>query len=434
MRYILFLFLTILVAACNQKTALLNSIIEVPLIKKRNAGTDDACCRDQNSYIPDTTLINQFPERTLKVNFHFTYDDEGNNNVPLEKAARKAKSVLHYANLKFGLNCKMNLPLGNDTPVLPMNIKLELTPKPYDKNDEGIYFHNDEELYAFVKGGENENRAKRDVIKKYGVQLDTVLNIFVMPHHPDSIGRKKYRSDITGIALGNAVKLAGWSNTKMPDWEIAKNLMHEVCHITGLSHTWSGKDGCDDTPNNPNCWHQTSNGSVCDSLASNNLMDYNAAKCALTPQQIGRMHKNISYLRSRSRRFLKKDFCDLDEKKNIIISDSIDWRGAKDVAGHIIVQNKGILKMNCRVSMPEYGRIIVMPGGKLILNNNLIHNDCDKIWEGIEVYSRRRKVGQIVMQGKPILEDSRNEDYILKRMRTSSSIFMLENGFIDEML
>lgn len=63
---------------------------------------------------------------------------------------------------------------------------------------------------------------------------------------------------------------------------------HELGHTLGLDHTWSVDDGCNDTPNNPNCWN-VNEPAGCTPL-SNNLMDYNAGQNALTICQTNRMH------------------------------------------------------------------------------------------------------------------------------------------------
>jgi hypothetical protein len=71
-------------------------------------------------------------------------------------------------------------------------------------------------------------------------------------------------------------------------WAPANLLNHELGHSLGLLHTWSGNDGCNDTPNNPNCWN-VNEPPGCTPL-SNNFMDYNACGCATTICQVNRMH------------------------------------------------------------------------------------------------------------------------------------------------
>jgi len=385
--------------------------------KKANTakpGAGETCCRENESYQPDPDNLDYFGTRHIRVNFHFMYDGNGKNNVPKEIAEKRAKRILHSANHKFRDNCHLSLPQNNDIPALPIQIQLVLTPRPDDPKDTGIYFHDDEDMYYYVKRGKNENRGRQDVIKKYGVQLDTVMNIFIMPHHPDSVKSKYYKSDVTGLAMRRlgAIKVAGWHiNPNAASSEIAKNLNHEVGHMLGLNHSWTRNDGCDDTPSHPNCWHYTKNGSVCDSLISNNLMDYNAGKCALSPCQIGKMHLNLSTEGKRVRRYLEPRFCKLDGRNSVIITDSLHWAGAKDMRGDVTIADGGILNISCRVSMPEFGQITVMPGGKLILNNNKFHNACGYEWKGIKVYKQRKKRGEVIVNGEPTFENAADFDF-----------------------
>lgn len=413
--YLSFAFLIIIAPTCTRKTADVvpqsyeQTTKSVPLVPEPAAGNGQACCRATDSYIPPMEASPEFPVRKIRVNFHVMYDGKGENNIPKEKARKIVKDILYYANIKWKDNCKLNLPPGNVIPDLPINLLLQLTPQPDVPGDTGIYLHDDEELCYYIKGGRNDNRSRTEVIKKYGIGIDSILNVFVMPHHPDSIKSSKYRADIAGIALrrSGALKISGWhANPETKPWETAKNLNHEVAHMLTLNHSWYKNDGCDDTMPNPNCWWQTNNGSACDSLYSNNLMDYNAGSCALSPCQIGRMHRCLSLEKDKQRRWLVPEFCAFNPLNNITVTDSLHWAGAKDLTGNITVADGGVLMLSCRVSMAEYAEINVLPGGKLILNNNRIHNACGKQWGGINIYKNRRKTGEVVRNGSPVFENT----------------------------
>ncbi|MCB0686327.1 MAG: T9SS type A sorting domain-containing protein [Saprospiraceae bacterium] len=117
-------------------------------------------------------------------------------------------------------------------------------------------------------------------------------------------------SEGDGIAFGQGYKSynvcqgAPYRHPNEP-YNLAALIRHEVCHNLGLDHTWSGSDGCDDTPTNCNCWNI---GMPCTSACpcgpsalncdtpgevSNNIMDYNADKNAITQCQLHRMHANL---------------------------------------------------------------------------------------------------------------------------------------------
>lgn len=63
------------------------------------------------------------------------------------------------------------------------------------------------------------------------------------------------------------------------------------------------------------------------------------------------------------------------------------WSVDKVAHGDIIIENGGILEIDqCKLYMPEFARIIVRPGGELIVDGGTITNACPSPWRGIEVW------------------------------------------------
>jgi len=127
------------------------------------------------------------------------------------------------------------------------------------------------------------------------------------------------------------------------------------------------------------------------------------------------MHLNLSTEGKRVRNYLDPRFCKLEGIRSIVVSDSLHWKGAKDFRGDITIADGGVLMMSCRVSMPALGQIRVMPGGKLILNNNKLHNACGYEWKGIKVYRQKKKQGEVVMNGDVVIENT--ADFSLEPVR-----------------
>jgi hypothetical protein len=377
-----------------------------PVNQEKPAVTPKGKCGKALNYAPDP----EHPEYTtlaeIRIKLHFMDLKTGLHNFNEEDGLRFAMAVINGCNDRLDNNVQMHLPLNNNTPVLPTRYRLKLSGEPGVAGDDGIYFHEDADLYYYIHG-RNTNRTNRDVIRKYAQHPDSVINIFFMPHHPDSVGRPKYRAVGTGITLSGSIKVCQIFSKNPPPASCIGLLNHEIGHVIGLGHTWRGNDGCDDTPKHSNCFGYT-NTPPCDTAVSNNMMDYNEWQHALTPCQIGKVHRSISSEKSRIRKYVEPYWCALDPNATIYIRDSVSWYGAKDMSGDIMIEDGGVLTVGCRLSIPQGGRIFIAPKGKLILDHATLHNACDHEWLGIIIESKGADSGKIEIIGPSSLENMKN--------------------------
>ncbi|HMO38723.1 MAG TPA: M43 family zinc metalloprotease [Saprospiraceae bacterium] len=363
-------------------------------------------CYDALSYVPDTAHLEHTPIKYVRVNFHWMNGADSSLNYTGQQAIDYTYELLGAINHDLENNQPMALPEGNNTPVLPTRYRFVITPRWNDPADPGIYFHFDDATSYYVHKGKNINIHRRDAIQKYGIQSDEVLNIFIMPHHPDSVASETYNAYAVGVSLGNAVKAAGMFENGGNPWYYRGIFNHEIGHVFGLAHTWAFNDGCEDTPHNPNCWSRTDE-PPCNTVISNNLMDYNSCQCAWTPCQIGKIHLRMAQENAPQRRFLQPNWCHLHEERHIFIRDSVVWHGAKDLEGHLTIETGGSLTIKCRVSLPASAKITVQPGGTLRLEEHArLHNACGDTWQGIEIQQRGKAKGQVITMGKPAIEDA----------------------------
>ncbi|MEL6357939.1 MAG: M43 family zinc metalloprotease [Bacteroidota bacterium] len=320
-----------------------------------------------------------------------------------------AKDLIYYANKDLGNNQRNQLtPPNITTPSIPTRYYLKLVKKA-NTDEPAVYFHYDDELYSYIFKGRNRNIGDRRIITKYGVDVDNVLNLFVMAPPRDSLTSPTFKTGaLTGVFLGNAIKLAGFYPKTRPAWEHRGNLNHEVGHALGLHHAWLARDGCEDTRAHSNkCWTR-SQSAYCDTMTSNNVMDYNAHQNAWTPCQIGRVHARLSDPDSRQRKWLTPNWCQPWHGREIVIDDQIVWNGGRDLRKTIRIQPGARLRINARTHLARKTRIIVEPGGRLELGSKAyLHNICGQEWDGIVKEQDGEQTGLVLMEPGARIENAK---------------------------
>jgi hypothetical protein len=342
-------------------------------------------------YRVDTALIEAYPMKTIRIGFHILYDEKGHNQLPPDQALEYLRKIVENMNARLESNHKMNLPLGNNTPVLPARWKVRIAQV---EGEPFVKFHRDDENYWGMASGPHRNNFQLKLFEKYGVYQDSIYNIFIQSHPLDSLKSTSAKLKIHGIAFKNHCKLIGIydptlkakgkpyeGNNLWPHWEVAKLLQHEIAHSLGLRHAW-GNDGCEDTPRHSNCWNRTRDGSICDSLWSNNLMDYNAHQIAMTPCQIGKMREHLIDKNSIMHRFVDKDWCERSGHPDLYVVENTHWVSNAYLKSNLVVKENITLVVSGALSLPHNANIYLEPGAKLILLRGTLYNACDLPWGG----------------------------------------------------
>lgn len=399
------LLLLSLMISCNRSYQRLIIQDQTDLTEKGISIANDSLygyCEDNLSYAPYEDQLAFMDPRIIRINFHFMDNQGGEHNLTPEESKDFVYYLVQNANKRLKENFKSALPENNDIENLQPLYQYRLVPS--EDNKVGIYHHYDDELYYFLNKGKNRNNYDTKVIEKYALQKDTVLNIFIIPQHPDSVLSTTYNTYSSGIALGKAAKLGAVWSERQPAWGYATLLNHEIGHVMGLSHAWYKNDGCDDTPAHPNCYGPGP--PPCDGPISNNMMDYNGSQMAITPCQLGRIHKNISKERSLQRDLVQEDWCQYIPNDPIIVDRDMEIKGARDIRRDVLILPGATLKIQCRLSLAASSKIMVSPGAKLILNHARLHNSCGDTWQGIELIKEGDLSGEVLYYGDNSIENT----------------------------
>ncbi|MEZ5013407.1 MAG: M43 family zinc metalloprotease [Chitinophagales bacterium] len=374
-----------------------------------------SACSDASSYLPDTTNLRATPIKYVRVNFHIMQRLDGSSNFSEAQGIKFIHDLVQESNNRWANNAHMNLPAGNNTPVIPTQVRIELVKDPYTGKD-AIYFHRNDSLCFFNKKASRGYTALADktVINTYHVGGDSVINIFLMEHVPDSTDSPTYGGpQLSGVSFIGDLKLFGMfyqsTTVKYRDdgtpfvhdmHYLSKLLNHELGHSLGLHHTWNWNDGCDDTPQNPGCWSNTGV-PPCDGLISNNMMDYNFDQQAITPCQIATMQWYLYRDDQPVRKFAIPYWCDYHPDQKVYISANAveTWDGGKDLWSDIILRPGSVLIIRCTVALPAEAKVVIKPGAKLILDGGTITNRCGDSWDGIEIWHNRKtdETGSLIM-------------------------------------
>lgn len=257
--------------------------------------------------------------KTVRINIHFMLktDGTGNFNEKTDGNGRSysgydyAHDLVYYMNAQSIQNIPLNIPAGNNIPVLEKNYRFVL---------DAVYFWRNDSTYLYNSIS----------YPKQGKDKDSVMNIF-LSHGTAALGghasststtsHHKYTENRSYWYSYSGNKAKGSSDGDL--WTQALNTSHEVGHLLGLNHTvlqpgggpcpggCKGStinpkcdDGCADTPSaweildangcttHPGCgWAGGISGKT---DCSNNLMDY-TGMFALSPCQIEKIHRGLEY-------------------------------------------------------------------------------------------------------------------------------------------
>jgi hypothetical protein len=204
-----------------------------------------------------------------------------------------------------------------------------------------------------------------------------------------------------------------------PFWPLKKHIMHEIGHNLELRHPYDSEycrfdhpdflfdlfgferqDWCTNPRSNCDiCYHQ--GGWTCDydnprTTCTTNLMGGNRTLRNITPLQMGRMNRALA---TRSVRKYAWGYSDIPYE----VTDDQVWAFNKKFYQDIIVRSGVTLRLTGTLEMVPQAKIIIEPGGELIVDNGTITSALYSPgpWQGIEEETAPRRFFDFLRKNVP---------------------------------
>ncbi len=344
----------------------------LPLLLNSALQSQDPCSKSIHyaPLVPEHT-----PIKTLRIAFHvFTHSsgEDSFSNDPLD--------ILFLENTVDWLNSLLSdLP-----PLEPQNSPDITSPHIPDSRIrlhlDTIYFWEDDYVHEYFTRDGIVRRAAAHAHKKYvlenpdlnEIQKYNTLHIIISGNHPTTGGQ------VSGIGDKDFMLFKGWYHAFERGRPAASTgiFIHELGHSMGLRHHYG-----------PRFCRQCNDLGCYELGETNNIMAlYPSSLRAMSECQLGIAHYHLNGKSGNIGDVVIYDPCSLDEEGTVHVKGGGHhiWNSPRKLPGNLVIHPGTTLTINCRLTMPDQGRIIIHRGGRINVDPGLIENGCGGPWDGME--------------------------------------------------
>ncbi len=354
--------------------------------------------KDMNQYIPDmdaTKPLHVPPIKTIRVNINVIQKDDGTGNFEDNEITReRLRTVFGYINDFYSHRAPSD-PISWVTELPNHDSRIRFSIGEY--GEERIYFYQNTNWW----NTSNVSYVQSYISTNYPERLEN-LNVYVFKQ--DSYNHASASPySWNDFSSNQHVKAYYW--IPAADWGVSMLLAHEFAHSLGLLHTYNGGGAsaiCDQSdpeflkdvflvslPDVSYCPH------ICDNSANpyetngdritNNIVGGSKEEVYISPMQAGQMHRALSL--TSVRKYVTSE----KSETPLVITNEQVWDFDMKLYQDLIIEDGAILKLTCHLVMHPDARIIVKPGGRLIIDGATIGTDLfeNRLWQGIEVWGNR---------------------------------------------
>ena len=358
--------------------------------------------RNQNLYVPDGNPgipFHNAPIKTVNVSINVVQkDDETGNFLDTPDTRNRFRRIIDWINdfySNYSPSDKINWV--SELPNYDSKIRFSIG----EEGDERIYFIKNTSWWYYYNAVHGLYIYNDTLFTNHPERMENV-NIFIFGNpnnYNTSTSLPPFWNDFDS---NTAIATCYWPSEDS-DYAKAGALAHELGHVLDLLHTYSGYGSNPiDDPNNmdflkdvflvslnpdvSNCPHivdyYTNAYAVNGDRITNNLMGGNKDQKYISPLQAGQMHRALSLTSSR-----KYAHCEKSDVP-LVITDEQLWDFDIKLYRDLIVESGAKLTLTNHLVMNPDCKIIVKPGGKLIVDGAMIGIDIyeKEQWPGIEVW------------------------------------------------